>query len=97
MRYRVTRGGVVFTIALLLVAAAAALSANNLLFLIAAAMLATLLVSGFVSRLSRQPSQSRRLAGRPLASPAHLRAASDPRAYPAAEPQVDHAIDIDSD
>ncbi len=52
MRYRVTRGGVVFTAALLLVAAAAALSANNLLFLIAAAMLATLLVSGFVSRLS---------------------------------------------
>jgi uncharacterized protein (DUF58 family) len=52
MRYRVTRGGVVFTTALLLVAAAAALSANNLLFLIAAAMLATLLVSGFVSRLS---------------------------------------------
>src|ERR1700722_5670990 len=52
MKYRVTRGGVVFTLALLLVAAAAALSANNLLFLIAAAMLATLLVSGFVSRLS---------------------------------------------
>jgi uncharacterized protein (DUF58 family) len=52
MRYRVTRGGLVFTAALLLVAAAAALSANNLLFLIAAAMLATLLVSGFVSRLS---------------------------------------------
>jgi uncharacterized protein (DUF58 family) len=52
MRYRVTRGGFVFTAALLLVAAAAALSANNLLFLIAAAMLATLLVSGFVSRLS---------------------------------------------
>jgi uncharacterized protein (DUF58 family) len=52
MRYRVTLGGIVFTLALLLVAAAAALSANNLLFLIAAAMLATLLVSGFVSRLS---------------------------------------------
>ena len=52
MRYHITRGGVVFTVALLLVAASAALSANNLLFLIAAAMLATLLVSGFVSRLS---------------------------------------------
>lgn len=52
MRYRVTRGGVVFTTALLLIAGAAALTANNLLFLIAAAMLATLLVSGFVSRLS---------------------------------------------
>ena len=52
MRYRITRGGVVFFLALLMVAAAAALSANNLLFLIAAAMLATLLVSGFVSRLS---------------------------------------------
>ena len=52
MRYRITRGGVAFTAALLLVALAAALSANNLLFLIAAAMLATLLVSSFVSRLS---------------------------------------------
>src|ERR1700693_2605294 len=52
MRYRITRGGVVFTIALLLIAGAAALTANNLLFLIAAAMLATLLGSGFVSRLS---------------------------------------------
>ena len=51
-RYRITRAGVVFTAALVLVAAAAALSANNLLFLIAAAMLATLLVSSFVSRLS---------------------------------------------
>src|SRR5258708_5009068 len=52
IRYRVTRGGVAFTVALLIVAVAAALSANNLLFLIAAAMLATLLVSSFVSRLS---------------------------------------------
>ncbi len=48
----VTAVGVVFAIGMLLVAVAAAASANNLLFLIAAAMLATLLVSGFVSRLS---------------------------------------------
>jgi uncharacterized protein (DUF58 family) len=52
IRYRPTRSGVAFTFALLLVAVAAALSANNLLFLIAAAMLATLLISSFVSRLS---------------------------------------------
>lgn len=52
IRYRITRAGVIFFLALLMVAGAAALSANNLLFLIAAAMLATLLVSGFVSRLS---------------------------------------------
>jgi uncharacterized protein (DUF58 family) len=52
IRYRITRGGLTFTAALLLVALAAALSANNLLFLIAAAMLATLMVSSFVSRLS---------------------------------------------
>jgi uncharacterized protein (DUF58 family) len=51
-RYRITRGGLAFTAALLLVALAAALSANNLLFLIGAAMLATLMVSSFVSRLS---------------------------------------------
>jgi uncharacterized protein (DUF58 family) len=77
MRYRITRGGVIFTIALLLVAAAAALSANNLLFLIAAAMLATLLVSGFVSRLSLAGLQVDLLlpehicARRP--TPAHIR------------------------
>ena len=50
-RYKVTRGGVLFVLAILLVSVAAVASANNLLFLIMAAMMATLLVSGFVSRL----------------------------------------------
>src|SRR5258706_2706838 len=51
IRYRVTRGGLLFTLAVLLVAAAAGVSANNLMYLILATMLATLLVSGFISRL----------------------------------------------
>lgn len=51
-RQRVTYGGALFTLAMLLLGIAAAASANNLLFLIVAAMLSTLLVSGFVSRLS---------------------------------------------
>ena len=51
IRYKITRGGVLFTFAILLVAIGAAVSANNLLFLIVAAMMATLLVSGLVSRL----------------------------------------------
>ena len=51
IRYRVTRGGLLFTLAILLVATAAALSANNLLFLILAVMIATLMISGFISRL----------------------------------------------
>jgi len=51
IRNRIARGGVLFAVALVLVGSAAALSANNLLFLILAAMLATLLISGFVSRL----------------------------------------------
>jgi uncharacterized protein (DUF58 family) len=51
IRYTVTRGGVLFTLAVLVVGLGAVLSGNNLLFLIAAAMLATLLVSGLVSRL----------------------------------------------
>jgi uncharacterized protein (DUF58 family) len=42
---------VLFTLAVLIVGCGAILSGNNLLFLIMAAMLATLLVSGFVSRL----------------------------------------------
>ncbi len=52
MRQQVTRTGVVFTASLVLIAVSAFASANNLLFLILAAMLSTLLVSGFVSRLS---------------------------------------------
>ncbi|MBZ5583001.1 MAG: DUF58 domain-containing protein [Acidobacteriia bacterium] len=51
IRYRITRGGLLFTLALLAVGFGAILSANNLLFLILAAMLATFLVSGVVSRL----------------------------------------------
>jgi uncharacterized protein (DUF58 family) len=50
-RYRITRGGVLFSLAVVLVGASAAISANNLLFLILAMMLSTLLISGFVSRL----------------------------------------------
>jgi len=51
IRYRITRGGALFIAAILAVGAGAVATANNLLFLILAAMLATLLVSGLVSRL----------------------------------------------
>ena len=51
IRYKITRGGALFILAIVLVGMAAIASANNLLFLILASMLATLLVSGFVSRL----------------------------------------------
>src|SRR5437016_6315656 len=51
IRYRITRGGVLFTFAMVVVGVGAIVSANNLLFLIVAAMIATLLVSGLVSRL----------------------------------------------
>jgi len=51
-RPQVTRLGLLFTMTTVLVALAAFASANNLLFLILAALLATLLVSGFISRLS---------------------------------------------
>ena len=51
IRYKVTRGGVLFTAAIVLVGLAAVASANNLLFLILATMLSTLMVSGLVSRL----------------------------------------------
>lgn len=51
IRYKITRGGALFSFAILLVGLGAVVSANNLLFLIVAAMLSTLLVSGFVSRL----------------------------------------------
>ena len=52
VRQHVTRAGLWFTAACVLIALAAFASANNLLFLILAAMLATMLVSGFISRLS---------------------------------------------
>jgi len=51
VRYKVTRGGLLFTLAILLVGFAAVASANNLLFLILATMLSTLMVSGLISRL----------------------------------------------
>jgi uncharacterized protein (DUF58 family) len=51
IRYRITRGGVLFAVALVLIGFGAFASANNLLFLIFSAMLALLLVSGFLSRL----------------------------------------------
>jgi len=51
IRYKITRGGVLFTLAIGLVVFGAIVSANNLLFLIVAAMMATLLISGLVSRL----------------------------------------------
>ena len=51
MRYKVTRGGLLFSLAIAMVGFGAVASANNLLFLIVAAMMATLLVSGLVSRL----------------------------------------------
>jgi len=51
IRYRITRAGLLFTLAISFVAFAAVISANNLIFLILAAMMATILVSGLVSRL----------------------------------------------
>ncbi|MGC4050049.1 MAG: hypothetical protein QM757_11750 [Paludibaculum sp.] len=51
VRERVTSTGLVFLLALALTGFAAFASANNLLFLLLAAMLATLLVSSFVSRI----------------------------------------------
>ncbi len=51
-RQQVTTAGMVYVCATLLVALAAFISANNLLFLLLAAMLATLMISGLLSRLS---------------------------------------------
>ena len=52
MRYQVTRGGLLFLLAVALVGISAFFTGNNLLFLIFAAMLALLLVSGVLSRLT---------------------------------------------
>ena len=52
IQQRITRSGLLFSGVIVLVGLAAFASANNLLFLLLAAMLATLLLSGFVSRLS---------------------------------------------
>ena len=51
IHYKITRGGLLYIVAVLVVALAASLSANNLLFLVLAAMISTLLVSGLISRL----------------------------------------------
>lgn len=51
VRQRVTLAGFLYTVVMTLVGLAAFVSANNLLFLLFAALLATMLVSGFISRL----------------------------------------------
>ena len=51
VKQQITGLGLMFTLAVVLVGFAAFLSANNLLFLLLSALLATLLISGFVSRL----------------------------------------------
>jgi uncharacterized protein (DUF58 family) len=51
LRERITRTGFFYVLACALIGLAAFASANNLLFLLLAAMLATLMVSGFISRL----------------------------------------------
>ena len=51
LRERITLSGALYLGAMLMVGMAAFASANNLLFLLLAAMLATLMVSGFISRL----------------------------------------------
>jgi uncharacterized protein (DUF58 family) len=51
VKYRITRGGFLFILAVTLIGTAAVASANNLLFLVLATMLSVLLVSGLVSRL----------------------------------------------
>lgn len=52
IRQRITWLGLFFSVAVVLVGLAAFASANNLLFLLLAAMLSTLMISGFISRLS---------------------------------------------
>lgn len=52
LRQQVTRTGLAYTATLLIVAMIAFVSGNNLMFLILAAMLATFMISGFISKLS---------------------------------------------
>jgi uncharacterized protein (DUF58 family) len=52
MRQQITRAGLIYAAASVAVGVAAFISANNLLFLVLAAMMSTLLISGFISRLS---------------------------------------------
>ena len=52
VQQQVTLFGMMFSLAIVLIGIAAFLSANNLIFLLLASMLATMLVSGLISRLS---------------------------------------------
>src|SRR5919106_1745686 len=51
MRQQITKAGFLFSLTVAVVGVAAFISGNNLLFLLLAALLATMLISGFVSRL----------------------------------------------
>ena len=90
MRQQVTRTGLWFTLALLVVGLGAFASANNLLFLILAAMLATFLVSGFISRLSLAGLELELLHPEHLCARRRISGRGDP-----AQREVLHAIVLD--
>ena len=75
IRYRITRGGLLFLLALSLTGAGAFLTSNNLLFLVFSAMLALLVVSGFLGRLMLSGLELELLLPRHVAA----RAATDAR------------------
>lgn len=52
MRQRLTRAGFLFSLITAFVGAAALITANNLLYLLLALLISTMLISGFISRLS---------------------------------------------
>ena len=52
VQQQVTLFGMMFSLAIVMIGIAAFLSGNNLIFLLLASMLATMLVSGLISRLS---------------------------------------------
>src|SRR5216683_3076340 len=80
VKYRVTRGGFLFILAVTLIAAAAVASANNLLFLVVATMLSVLLVSGLVSRLGLDGLEAH-YRGRGHELPERLTRASIPASF----------------
>jgi hypothetical protein len=58
VRYRMTRGGALFALALALTGAGDFLSGNNLLYLVFSAMVALLLVSGFLPGTLPRPHET---------------------------------------
>ena len=91
LRQQVTRTGLAYTATLLVVALIAFVSANNLMFLILAAMLATFMISGFISKLSLAGLELELFLPQHISARRKVRARRPPQEYETLDSFLQHS------